>query len=71
MNITIPTTRITATRDELRSRRAARSSRRQLERDLSSYETPAELSEIHAILSRNEGPEAEEIREILSRQHAA
>ena len=63
--------RWTATLDELRTRRAARLSRRALERDLATYTTPAQLSELNAILSRYEGPEVTQIRQILNRKRAA
>jgi hypothetical protein len=54
-------------RGELRDRREARAARRALERELSSYTTPAETDDLLATLRGQEGPDAEEIRGILTR----
>ena len=58
-------------RDEFRARRAERASRKALERDLSSYTTPAELDELDAILGRYEDHEVADIRRIINRRRAA
>jgi len=58
---------LTATRDDLRSRRAARASRKTLERELASYTTTADQHELDAILDRADPAAAEEIRLIIHR----
>jgi hypothetical protein len=63
--------RIAAARDELRDRRAAATARRALERELPEFSTPAELSEIRAILSRHDDPDVAEMREIINSRHIA
>ena len=60
-----------AARDELRTRRAARASRKALERELASYTTPAEQNELDAILERYPADEVAEIRQIINRRRAA
>lgn len=57
---------LTALRDELRSRRAQRATRKQLERQLSTYRTPAELDDLTAILARYDDEDAEPVREVLN-----
>jgi hypothetical protein len=54
-------------RGELHDRREARAARRALEQELSSYTTPAEMDDLLATLRGQEGPDAEEIRGILTR----
>jgi hypothetical protein len=66
-----PTSRWTTTLDDLRNRRAVRATQKALERDLAGYSTPAQLSEMNAILRRYEGPEAEAFRDIVNRNLAA
>lgn len=60
-----------AARDDLRARRASRAARENLERELASYHTPAEQSELHAILDRAEPDAADEIRGIIHRGRVA
>jgi hypothetical protein len=64
-----PSARWSALRDDLRTRRAQRTTRRAMERDLD-FCSPARLSEMQAILSRYDGPDAELVRDIISRRVA-
>jgi hypothetical protein len=57
-------------RAELRARQSARADRKALERDLATYRTPAELDELHAMLSRYEEDQVADIRRMISRQRA-
>lgn len=66
-----PTSRWTTTLDELRNRRTERQAQKALERDLAGYSTPAQQSEMNAILRRYDGPEAEAFRAIVNRNVAA
>jgi hypothetical protein len=66
-----PTSRWTTTLDDLRTRRAERSAQKALARELAGYSTPAQQSEMNAILRRYEGPEAEAFRAIVNRNLAA
>jgi hypothetical protein len=63
--------RWTAARDDLRTRRACRTSRKILERELASYTTPAEQLELDAILNRAEPKAADEIRRLIQRSRVA
>ncbi|MDT4976305.1 MAG: hypothetical protein QOG98_2063 [Pseudonocardiales bacterium] len=63
--------RIAAARDELRERRAARAAHRALKQGLPKFSTPAELTEIRAILARHDGPDVAEMREIINSRHIA
>jgi len=58
-------------RNELRTRRAARAARKTLERELASYTTPAEQTELDAILERYAAEEVAEIRQIINRRRVA
>ncbi|HEX7536953.1 MAG TPA: hypothetical protein VF391_08110 [Dermatophilaceae bacterium] len=60
-----------AARDDLRARRASRAARENLERALASYRTPAEQSELHAILDRADPDAADEIRDVIDRSRVA
>ncbi|MDX8035103.1 hypothetical protein SK803_33240 [Lentzea sp. BCCO 10_0856] len=55
-------------RSSLATRRAARISRRSLERQLASYTTESDRLELDAILSRHTGEETNELRSIINRQ---
>jgi hypothetical protein len=57
----------TAVRGELRERRQDRAEFRALERDLASYNTRAEVDDLLGSIRAAEGPDAERIRLILSR----
>ena len=58
-------------RDELRARRAARATRKTLERELASYTTPSERTELDAVLGRYPADEVAEIRQIAYRNRVA
>ena len=64
----------TTVKDELRERREARAARRQLEADLATYRTPADIEDLLASVDADDSPEAEVIRGILmdnlSRYHS-
>jgi hypothetical protein len=66
-----PASKWSIVRDDLKTKRAARVSLKALERDLASYGSPSEVAELNAIVSRYDGPEVEQIREILSRHRVA
>jgi len=68
---TLLSPRWAAARDDLSARRAARASRRTLERELASFSTPDDQSELDAILDRAAPEAADEIRHILDRSHVA
>ena len=55
---------LAATRDDLRSRRASRATRKALEHELASYTSQAEQIELNAILDRAEPEAAAQIRSI-------
>jgi hypothetical protein len=57
-------------RDDLRSRRASRTARMTLARELASYSTPAEQIELDAILDRADPEAADEIRHLIHRSCA-
>jgi hypothetical protein len=60
-----------AARDDLSARRAARASRKTLERELASFSTPADQSELGAILDRADPDAADEIRHIIGHSRVA
>ena len=57
--------RITTLRDELRERREARASYEPCKRELASYQTTREVDDLLGVLANQEGPEAQQIRDIL------
>jgi hypothetical protein len=57
--------RISTLRNELRERREARASYDALKRELASYQTPSEVDDLLGVLATQEGPEAQQIRDIL------
>lgn len=61
-------TRILVLRATLAAYAGARRSRRQLERELAAYRTPAELLEIRSILGRYPDWQTHEVRSALARQ---
>jgi hypothetical protein len=64
-----PSARLVATvRDDLRERREARASRRELERELASYQTTAEVNDLLSALRTQDNADADELREVLLRQ---
>jgi hypothetical protein len=56
-----------AARDELRSRRASHTAHENLARELATYATPADQSELEAILDRADPDAADEIRSMIRR----
>ncbi|HUY50260.1 MAG TPA: hypothetical protein VMV92_31895 [Streptosporangiaceae bacterium] len=60
-----------ALRDELRDARAARATRKSLERELASYTSPADLNDLEAILDRHSEEETADIRRILAGRRSA
>ena len=60
-----------ATRDDLRTRRAVRTSEKTLLRELASYTTPAEQLELDATLARAKPDAAAEIRSFVQRSRVA
>jgi hypothetical protein len=59
-----------AVREEFANRRTARDNRRELERQLATYDTPSACLEIATVLDRHDPGETEQIRAILYRQAA-
>ena len=57
--------RITTIRDELRERRAARAAHQTLKREMASYQTAREVNDLLGVIADQEGPEAQQIRDIL------
>ena len=57
--------RITTLRGELRERREARASHETLKRELASYQTTREVDDLLGVLAGQDGPEAQQIRDIL------
>ena len=57
--------RVTAIRSQVRERRQERAEHRALERELASYRTPSEIDELLVVLEPHEGPEVQEVRDIL------
>ena len=56
---------VSTIRDELRERREARARYDALKRELASYRTTREVDDLLGVVMNQEGPEAEEIRDIL------
>jgi hypothetical protein len=60
---------ITAIRSRIRETRDAHAAKTALERELSSYNSAADLDDLHAILDRYSARETAQIRRILAAQH--
>ena len=60
----------TAIRTQLRESREERAGRAQLERELASYNSPADLDDLHATLDRYNDRETADIRRILAAQRS-
>ena len=69
MNQATRSPRWAAIRDDLRAKREARAKIRLMERDLDSC-TPAQYSELRAIVDRYDGPDAALVRDIVNRRIA-
>jgi len=59
---------ITAIRSRIRESRDAHAARSALEHELSSYSSPSDLDDLHAILDRYNDRETVQIRRILAAQ---
>lgn len=59
-------TTITSWRKDLRTRREAAARRARLVSELSTYTTPSQIEDLLAAADRQDGPDAEVVREILS-----
>jgi hypothetical protein len=59
---------ITTIRDRIRETRDAHAARSALQRELSSYNSPSDLDDLHAILDRYNDRETVRIRRILAAQ---
>ncbi len=57
---------ITAIRSRIRESRDAHAARAALEREISSYNSPSDLDDLHAILDRYSDQETVQIRRILA-----
>jgi hypothetical protein len=68
--MTHSTSRLTRLRDDLQRRRQTRAARRVLEAQLASYVGAAEVDDLLAAVSHDDGPDAEQIRSILVRRRA-
>jgi hypothetical protein len=61
---------LTTVREQLRESRVEHARRASLERELSSYHSPADLNDLHAILDRYNDRETRQIRRILAHQNS-
>ncbi len=64
------TTLWTSVRDQLRESRDAHAAQAALERELASYNSQADLNDLHAILDRYSDTETRDIRRILAAQRS-
>ena len=60
----------TTVRTQLRDSRDAHAARTALQRELASYNSPADLNDLHAILDRYSDQETADIRRILAAQRS-
>ncbi len=60
----------TTVRTQLRDSRDAHTARAALQRELASYNSPADLDDLHAILDRYSDQDTAEIRRILAAQRS-
>ena len=61
---------ITAIRSRIRESRDAHAARAALEREISSYNSPSDLDDLHAILDRYSDQDTRDIRRILASQRS-
>ncbi len=61
----------TTVRTQVRDTRDAHAAQAELERELASYTSPADLNDLHAILNRYDDAETADIRRILANQRVA
>jgi hypothetical protein len=57
--------RINTIRDELSERREARARYNAMKRELAAYRTPREVDDLLAVIEHQDGPEVQQIRDIL------
>lgn len=57
---------IVAARDDLRERREARLAQDSLRRELASYTSPADIADLLGVISEQDSPEAQQVRDVLS-----
>ena len=57
--------RINTIRDELSERREARARYNAMKRELAAYTTPREVDDLLGVIEHQDGPEAQQIRDIL------
>ena len=57
--------RMTTIRDQARERRQERAERQALQRELSSFRTPSEIEELLVVLWQQDGPQAQDVRDIV------
>ncbi len=60
----------TTVRTQLRDSRDAHTARAALQRELASYNSPADLDDLHAILDRHSDQDTADIRRILAAQRS-
>jgi hypothetical protein len=60
---------ITAIRSRIRESRDAHAARAALKREISGYNSPSDLDDLHAILDRYSDQETVQIRRILAARH--
>ena len=58
--------RMSTLRDERRERREARAHYLALQRDLASFRTPREIDDLLGVIANQDGPQAQQIRDILT-----
>ena len=56
---------LSTVRDDLRERRESRARYRALKQEFASYRTEGEINDLLGVISAQDGPEAEQIRDIL------
>jgi hypothetical protein len=61
---------LSTVREQIRESRQAHARRAALARELSSYQSTADLNDLHAILDRYNDRETRQIRRILASQHS-
>jgi hypothetical protein len=64
---------LTAMRDDLREHREALAAQKVLRRELEAYSTPRDVDDLLGVIADQDGPEAQQIRDLLLRnlRHSA
>lgn len=65
MNLNRTTNPLRGLLDTMRERRESRARYAALKRDLASYRTPREIDDLLGVIRHQEGPEAQQVRDIL------